>query len=105
MNVEEAAGWIAWATRKPMLDIVGLLEQMPDEVILDLGFMMSQNKQLNPYPNPHRRSRVQRFMCLYCGEWFDRARIAGRRPLYCCEAHKAAAYRQRKKVRRKLGLE
>ena len=97
--------WAAWqiskAAGRPFSLVTTILEQeqVSDRAVMLLGQIMERDK--------HDRGlalRDERYFCNWCGEYFIVRRFAGRKPKYCCQAHRQAAYKHRQKVREKLGL-
>lgn len=91
----EGARWIAFATRRDVADVMAL--GLTPRQIETLGRWLSENKLLNP--PTLQPLKLGRFVCQCgCGETFERE-YRTKKPLYRNAAHKARAYRARRRDR------
>lgn len=90
----EAARWIAFATRRDVGDVLSL--GLSADQIATLGAWLSQNALLNP--PALAPMKTGEFVCACCGEKFT-ATYRTKRPKYKDKAHKARAYRARRRDR------
>lgn len=100
MTPEVAVRWIAYATRRPVPEILELgLER---EQLAALGRWLAANPLINP--PAEIPVKVGEFVCQCgCGERFT-AEWRTKRPQYVNATHKARAYRARKRERQEAVL-
>ncbi len=97
----EAARWIAFATRRDVGDVLAL--GLSANQIATLGAWLSQNALLNP--PALAPMKTGEFVCACgCGETFT-AQYRTKRPKYRNAAHKARAYRARRRDRELSAIE
>ena len=96
----EGARWIAFATRRDVADVLAL--GLSVEQLATLGGWLSQNALLNPPALVPMKTGE--FTCACCGEKFT-ATYRTKRPKYKDKAHKARAYRARRRDRELAAIE
>jgi len=94
VSPDTALEWLAWATRRSANEVLAL--GLEHDQLVKLGAWLSENGLLNP---PTRAPLKQaEFVCQCgCGKKFT-ATYRTSRPKYLSSAHKARAYRARKRA-------
>jgi hypothetical protein len=96
----EGARWIAFATRRGIDDVMAL--GLTPRQIETLGRWLAENRLLNPPALVPMKTGE--FTCACCGEKFT-AQYRTKRPKYKDKAHKARAYRARRRDRELAAIE